>query len=411
MSINISNIDNVKIVKKPWGYEKWIADGSPYFKYALKEIFFRALYSSSIQFHEFKEETTYVQKGKGILHYSTAPIDIKKFHDGKYSEADLQKIISNMKKIEISPGVIYHIKPGCIHRVEAIEDLLFIESSTIELDDVIRLNDSWGRKDGRIDKEHSKMVKMADMYKEQDSRYQFAKNFVVGKVLNISYGSFMSYYGSRILLANNATEVWECNISSNPFEYNVRKRNHNNTIDFQPITDNPVFNDKTFDSIVTFESLQYVTNYTDTLKEYHRLLKDSGYLLIATANRSVYLNNNFSDKLSVNQFNKKEFLDLLKAFFSNVSLYSQRPISKKEIIAKYLSPLTSKTEKTRNKLANVLLKVDKKSNFYKLHMQHTILTLSNTIDKMSDKFYEKEYTPIPYQKGHRPLYFLAVCKK
>ena len=38
MSIDIRKHDSIKKVEKPWGYEKWIADGAPDFKYALKEI-------------------------------------------------------------------------------------------------------------------------------------------------------------------------------------------------------------------------------------------------------------------------------------------------------------------------------------------------------------------------------------
>ena len=41
MAIKITNIDDIKKISKPWGYEKWIADGSPDFNYALKEIFFQ----------------------------------------------------------------------------------------------------------------------------------------------------------------------------------------------------------------------------------------------------------------------------------------------------------------------------------------------------------------------------------
>ena len=49
-----------------------------------------------------------------------------------------------------------HIKPGIVHRVEAIDDLLLIEASTVELDDIFRLEDDSGRQHGRIEKEHSR---------------------------------------------------------------------------------------------------------------------------------------------------------------------------------------------------------------------------------------------------------------
>ena len=153
-NLEIKTIQQVKKINKPWGYEKWIADGSPDFKYALKEILFRANFKSSIQFHEFKEETNYIQKGKGVLHYSSVPIDIKKFRHGKYSEGEIDEIISNLQKQELTPGMVFHVKPGIIHRVEAVEDLTLIESSTIELDDVYRINDEWERHDGKIESEH-----------------------------------------------------------------------------------------------------------------------------------------------------------------------------------------------------------------------------------------------------------------
>ena len=154
MTIIIKKIDEVKKVAKPWGYEKWIAEGSPNFKYALKEIFFKTNFKTSIQFHEFKEETNYVQKGRGILYFSSEEIDIEKFKKQEYTQEDLENIINSMKKQILEPGIVVHVKPGTVHRVESVEDLTIIESSTVELDDVFRLNDEWGRDHGRIDEEH-----------------------------------------------------------------------------------------------------------------------------------------------------------------------------------------------------------------------------------------------------------------
>jgi quercetin dioxygenase-like cupin family protein len=154
MTINYKKIDEVKKVIKPWGYEKWIADGTPNFKYALKEIFFKKKYKTSIQFHEFKEETNYIQSGEGIFYYSADHIDVKKFQEGKYTKEEINEIITNLQKIKLLPGVVIHVKPSTVHRVEAITDLTVIESSTVELDDVYRLNDEWNRSNGRIEEEH-----------------------------------------------------------------------------------------------------------------------------------------------------------------------------------------------------------------------------------------------------------------
>jgi quercetin dioxygenase-like cupin family protein len=153
MSIDFTDISEIKKVVKPWGYEIWLANGSPNFKYALKQIFFKSKYKTSIQFHEFKEETTYVKEGKGLFYYSTTKIDLKRFKKNDYSQNELNEIIANFKTKELNPGVIIHIKPGIVHRVESIDNLMTIEVSTIELDDVYRLNDEWNRSDGKIDHE------------------------------------------------------------------------------------------------------------------------------------------------------------------------------------------------------------------------------------------------------------------
>jgi len=158
--MNISNFietydkDNVKLVNKPWGYEKWITPGKPNHDYALKEIFFKAGNRTSLQVHEFKSETNYVLSGKGILLYHREKFDFFRFHAGEYSKDDINKIISELETIDLVPGVICHVWAGCIHRVVSEIDLTFIEASTTELDDVYRLHDDMNRTHGLIKNEH-----------------------------------------------------------------------------------------------------------------------------------------------------------------------------------------------------------------------------------------------------------------
>jgi hypothetical protein len=154
--VKIMGIEEVKLVNKPWGWEKWIAHGQPDFPYALKEIHIRAPYKSSLQFHEFKRETNYVQKGRGFLHYSDIPVDIKRFVNQEYTPEELEELIDSVRKKEIIPGSVFHVCPLFLHRVEAVVDLYMIESSTTELDDVFRLQDDSGRNHGRIESEHKR---------------------------------------------------------------------------------------------------------------------------------------------------------------------------------------------------------------------------------------------------------------
>jgi quercetin dioxygenase-like cupin family protein len=152
--IKFENISSVKIVSKPWGYEKWIASGKPNFKYALKEIFIKKGTKTSLQFHEFKEETVLVTKGTAALHYSDEKIDLAKFKLNKYIGEELEKKIKSLKIKKIHEGSVFHIKALFLHRLEALTDLTIIEASTIEVDDVYRLQDDTNRQSGKIDSEH-----------------------------------------------------------------------------------------------------------------------------------------------------------------------------------------------------------------------------------------------------------------
>ena len=152
--IKFEDISSVKIVSKPWGHEKWIASGKPNFKYALKEIFIKKGTRSSLQFHELKEETNIVTKGTAALHYSDEKIDLQKFKLNKYIGEELEIIIKSIKIKEMYEGSVFHVKPFFLHRVEALTDLTMIEASTIELDDVYRLQDDSKRQHGKIENEH-----------------------------------------------------------------------------------------------------------------------------------------------------------------------------------------------------------------------------------------------------------------
>ncbi|MBI4860356.1 MAG: cupin domain-containing protein [Candidatus Riflebacteria bacterium] len=156
MSILVADAASVRPVSKPWGYEKWIAPGRPDFPYVLKEIFIRAPHRSSLQFHQQKQESNYVLSGQVWLHYSDTSIDIERYKRSGYEPEELGRLLKTVCRVRLGPGSIFHVRPGYLHRVEAVEDLLMVETSTTELDDVFRLADDAGRPHGRIDAEHSR---------------------------------------------------------------------------------------------------------------------------------------------------------------------------------------------------------------------------------------------------------------
>lgn len=143
----------IKKVNKHWGYELWIADGSET-PYASKRILFKAGNRTSLQVHEHKIETNYVLGGTGILHRSQEPLNIAKFLEQGMTAKQVEEYESTFEVIELKENVIFNVKPGYVHRVIATTDLEFMETSTTELDDVIRLQDDAGRTHGRISYEH-----------------------------------------------------------------------------------------------------------------------------------------------------------------------------------------------------------------------------------------------------------------
>lgn len=151
----MSPINNImtKLVSKPWGHETWIADGTTT-PYALKRILFKAGNRTSLQVHEYKVETNYVLNGTGKLYKSKEALNLASFLEQGMTPEQVEQYESTFEIIELSPGTIFNVYPGYVHRVVATTDLEFIEASTTELDDVIRLQDDAGRTHGRIQSEH-----------------------------------------------------------------------------------------------------------------------------------------------------------------------------------------------------------------------------------------------------------------
>lgn len=115
-------ITKATIVDKPWGHEEIFARTDAYVGKLLVVMAGECL---SLQYHEVKEETLRVLAGRMKL--TKGP--------------DLEHLDS----VELGAGDIFHVNPGTLHRMEAITDTTLLEVSTPELDDVVRLEDRYGR--------------------------------------------------------------------------------------------------------------------------------------------------------------------------------------------------------------------------------------------------------------------------
>ena len=126
-SPNVMNLDawakEPRRVEKPWGWELIWAETDQYLG---KVLFVKAGESLSLQFHREKDESWFVQSGRAKLELGSA------------GDAVLKEEI-------ISAGAAFHYRPGTVHRVTAIEDTTILEVSTPHLDDVVRLEDRYGR--------------------------------------------------------------------------------------------------------------------------------------------------------------------------------------------------------------------------------------------------------------------------
>jgi mannose-6-phosphate isomerase-like protein (cupin superfamily) len=111
-----------RLVEKPWGYEIIYAV-TPH--YCGKLLLVRAGEELSLQYHCRKDETLYLTEG-------LAEVAI-----GELGEASVTEVLR--------PGSAVHVPPGTVHRLHALQDSVFLEVSTPELDDVVRLEDRYGR--------------------------------------------------------------------------------------------------------------------------------------------------------------------------------------------------------------------------------------------------------------------------
>jgi len=111
----------MRIVPKPWGREEIFAEND---RYAGKLLHISAGHSLSLQYHEVKDETLYVLEGEVTLEVE---------EDGQ------------MRTRRLVAGDSYRIRPLIRHRMRSDQACVILEVSTPELDDVVRLEDAYGR--------------------------------------------------------------------------------------------------------------------------------------------------------------------------------------------------------------------------------------------------------------------------
>ena len=112
-----------EIIKKPWGREEILEINE---QYMLKRLTMKKNHRCSLQYHNKKCETIYVVSGE------------LKIIEGDSTE--------NLKSKIYKQGEAVTITPKIIHRMEGVTDCIYLETSTPDTDDTVRLSDDYNRK-------------------------------------------------------------------------------------------------------------------------------------------------------------------------------------------------------------------------------------------------------------------------
>jgi mannose-6-phosphate isomerase-like protein (cupin superfamily) len=110
------------VIEKPWGNEEIIEIND---RYMMKKLTMWAGHRCSLQYHNMKRETIYVLSGQLRIYHGSAQEELT---SGVYG-----------------PHETITLMPGMVHRMEATEDCVYLEASTPEMDDVVRLVDDYER--------------------------------------------------------------------------------------------------------------------------------------------------------------------------------------------------------------------------------------------------------------------------
>ena len=117
----MSGPSDVTTVPKPWGHETIWAKTD---RYVGKILHVKAGHALSVQYHNQKDETVHLLSGT-LLYWV--------------------RVDGEMRDMRLEPGQSFRITPGTVHYMEAVTDCDVLEASTPELDDVVRLEDRYGR--------------------------------------------------------------------------------------------------------------------------------------------------------------------------------------------------------------------------------------------------------------------------
>jgi 2-polyprenyl-3-methyl-5-hydroxy-6-metoxy-1,4-benzoquinol methylase len=246
-------------------------------------------------------------------------------------------------------------------------------------------------------------IRIGDIYRIHLTKCEWAKQFVVGKVLDMSCGKLLSYTTSKLLLENNANEVWNLDFLDLQQQVALRKL-HNNKMTYQ-LKDKNELNFSKFDTILALNNLSITDDIDETLKFIFDHLNPNGIAIISVINEddSVDSSHDLITK-DLNIFSKTELEQNLKLYFNNITFFSQGIIRQKYGIEKKFRT------KLRMKIKENLLKSRNRYNFYLKNLQFFHKILAKTNQNRENKKIQK-YKITEFHAENKPMFTIALCKK
>ncbi len=167
--------------------------------------------------------------------------------------------------------------------------------------------------------------------KQHIGRYVFAAQFVNGCVLDIACGTG---YGSSYLINKGATPVVGADYSEEAIEYARRHYSkdglHFLRLDAQQLP----FRGKSFDVIVSLETIEHLERYEDFLRDCKRVLKGDGIFICSTPNAKASFGSR--DPYHFREFSVEELYELIARYFAEVKLYGQDFLRRADLLKREL---------------------------------------------------------------------------
>lgn len=253
-------------------------------------------------------------------------------------------------------------------------------------------------------------INIGDIYREQQSNYNFVSEFSSGKILDITFGKYLDFKKSELLFSKKITEIWSLDLLNNDQYLTIRKLDSNKKIIFHKENIEKLKYIK-FDSIFSFNLMQLTYDISSLLEIIRNCLSPNGTVIVSILNNNIYLNSN-KDSLSIINFKQE-----LNSYFSDVVLFSQgSSIQLAQYTKKVSSNIKSDLLVSKKSLIKHNIKKFFKLNnilqlFYLKNLSPLFQKYKNLRRKKKFKINPNKYDITPFDEKNSPVSILAVCKK